>query len=113
MNELGPWDIKEGLDSYQENGICSFCGSLDPAQALRLIENGAKVCPTDKSYKMYVERDGTSQKVYFQHFSSDDWLKLIELLAQKKVEFNYPGYFYVLPYKLKVIKKEPNGENLN
>lgn len=58
MQEVGPWDREELLDTWEvRDGYahCSFCGSLHPATALELLEAGARAGPTDKSYKLYID----------------------------------------------------------
>jgi hypothetical protein len=92
----GPFNLPE-KDEWRADKTCSFCGSLDPAEALKLIEAGEELCPTDKSYKMYVGGGG-GRKVYFQHFDREQRERLIELLNAKKIKFAYPGHFYVRPF---------------
>lgn len=74
---------------------CSYCGSGHPEDFFKAIEEGKKVTPTDKNYKVYTEG---YVKYYFQHFTGENKKKLIDLLNAKKVAFDYPGHFYVLPY---------------
>ncbi|MFE0472536.1 hypothetical protein ACFW2V_13070 [Streptomyces sp. NPDC058947] len=67
MNEVGPWEHEENLDSWLEGDrgseeahqpdpepYCSFCGSLHPEKFLELIAEGWVVEPTDKTYKAYL-----------------------------------------------------------
>jgi hypothetical protein len=94
----GPFKVPDG-DSWRDDKTCSWCGGLDPVEALRLIESGAEITPTDKSYKLYVAGSGSpTGKTYFQHFSAEQQQKLIELVNAKTVKFAYPGRFYVLPF---------------
>lgn len=93
MNEDGPWEHSPNLDFWKD-WVCSFCGSLHPEAALRRIEEGALVAPTDKPYKMYVG----DAKFYFQHFTSEDCDRFITLYNAKRMNLAAPGYFYVLPY---------------
>jgi hypothetical protein len=95
MSEFGPWKHEEGLDSWRNDGTCSFCGSMKPEQVFEAIEQGKQITPTDKSYKIYVEG---SRKAYFQHFSGEHRTKLIDLVNAKTINFGFPGYFYVLPF---------------
>jgi hypothetical protein len=60
------------------------------------VEAGNVVIPTDKNYKAYIEPG--HRKFYFQHLSAAQQQRLIDLLNQKAVAFEYPGYFYQLPY---------------
>jgi hypothetical protein len=80
---------------YPNSQTCSYCGSLRPDEFFAAIEAGKKITPTDKSYKAYIDNH---QKFYFQHLSSDEQQKLIDLINAGKVQFEYPGRFYVLPY---------------
>ena len=64
MNQVGPWERKEGLDTWEAVGsdrICSFCGSLHPAELEvildRCIEVGdVEVSHSTKGYKVYIRR---------------------------------------------------------
>lgn len=40
----------------------------------------------------------TNEKFYFQHLSSEQRDRFIELINAKKVKIGYPGYFYRLPF---------------
>jgi hypothetical protein len=103
VNELGPWEHKEGLDTWREDGTCSFCGSLHPDKFIQAVKDGAGVVPTDKNYKAYVNPG--HRKVYFQHMDADQKQELVRLINDKKVNFAYPGYFYVLPFFVEVVKR--------
>lgn len=37
-------------------------------------------------------------KFYFQHFSEGDKETFVDMLNNKQIKFEYPGYFYVLPF---------------
>lgn len=94
----GPFKLPES-DSWRDDKTCSYCGGLDPDEALRLIEAREQVTPTDKNYKMYVAGSmSPTGKTYLQHFSREQAEKLIELVNAKKVSFAYPGRFYVRPF---------------
>lgn len=41
---------------WREDGTCSYCGSISPEQVFASIEEGFHLTPTDKNYKVYVER---------------------------------------------------------
>ncbi len=41
---------------WREDGTCSYCGSLSPALFFEAIKNGCELGPTDKDYKVYVDR---------------------------------------------------------
>lgn len=86
-------------DVWREDKTCSFCGSLHPDEFFRLVEEGRKLTPTDKSYKAYVEGSGSpSGKFYFQHLDETAQKKLIDLVNEKKIVFAEPGFFYVPPF---------------
>ena len=74
MNELGPWEHEEGLDWWRLNFwdinpkfqwqwpwqpcTCSFCGGVNPDDAVRLVKEGWHVDSTNKLYKRYLEPPG-------------------------------------------------------
>ena len=76
--------------------VCSFCGGLHPAEFIERVERGEQLIPTDKNYKAYIGPD--NQKVYFQHLDQAQRDRLIELHNAGKISFDYPGYWYRLPY---------------
>lgn len=86
---------RDDLDWWREDNTCSYCGSLNPDEVIRLIEAGSQVTPTDKNYKIYL---GDRKKVYFQHFAQSHVDRFIELYNAKKMRIAEPGYFYTRPY---------------
>lgn len=85
-------------DYWKENE-CSFCGSLKPELFLQYVEFGdGIVVPTDKNYKAYLEFNNKRYKFYFMHLSEEQINKFVELVNNKRMTMDYPGYFYVLPY---------------
>ncbi len=72
---------------------------LTPAEALERIEKGVVVTPTDKNYKIYV---GNYDKAYFNEFTPEEQQKFIDLYNTRKVKLDYPYYFYVLPFFMKL-----------
>ena len=62
------------------------------------VEGGAELIPTDKNYKAYVRSGSTEAKVYFQHLSSTQRTRLIELCNTGRITFAHPGFWYVLPF---------------
>jgi len=105
MTELGPWDIKENDDEWTVDSwssqpgsdrpwkgpgpiprTCSFCGGINPDDALVLKSLGWWLEPA-KSYKLYMHGpkapDGKyfnpvpPVKVYTQHFTKDQLQKLL------------------------------------
>lgn len=90
-------------DGWSADNTCSYCGSLYPDTFLRLVESGCVVVPTDKNYEAYIRMDvGGQHKFYFDHLSTEQKVEFVELLNQKKVKFDYPGYFYRTPFFIRV-----------
>lgn len=79
---------------------CSYCRSLHPDDFMAAIRDGAEIGPTDKSYKAYVEWDGSPSrgKFYYQHLSEEQRREFVALLNDGTMRVGYPGYFYVLPF---------------
>lgn len=53
---------------------CSFCGSVHPEDFLKLAAEGAKLTPTDKAYKVYIdvpEPSPNEQEIYSSSDSED------------------------------------------
>lgn len=108
MSEFGPWQRREGLDSFISAHTrvakalnCSFCGSLDPETCLTWMANGGRITPTDKPYKMLISIDKErEQKFYFYHFNKEQQVQFTAIynLENKPFLMGYPGHFYVLPY---------------
>lgn len=40
---------------WRSDGTCSYCGSISPERFLAAVKDGAKLTPTDKNYKVYVD----------------------------------------------------------
>jgi hypothetical protein len=92
-NKFGSFNGEPSV--WCDNGTCSYCGSAKPSVALDLIKQGARVTPTDKNYKMYVEGlTNPGQKCYFNHFSESQAVELVVLWKQGKINFAYSGSFY-------------------
>lgn len=100
MGELGPWERDEGIDHWRDDDTCSFCGSLKPSKFFELVEQGAVVGPTDKSYKAYVSGPMVhvhgAGKVYFQHFTEGDCQRFVDLYNAHTMHVS--GDFYRLPF---------------
>lgn len=115
MKELGPWKYREGLDAWNRDGTCTFCGSLSPEKFFELVEQGAEVGPTDKSYRAYVRdpmvRVHGQAKVYFQHFGEADQHRFIELYNARKMNVGEPGYFYKLPFFVQTRKPKDAADD--
>lgn len=41
---------------WRKDGTCSYCGSLSPELFFKAIEDKCELGPTDKNYKVYVDR---------------------------------------------------------
>jgi hypothetical protein len=127
MQEMGPWEHGEGLDSWREDGrreveagtFCSFCGSLHPEKFLELIAEGWVVEPTDKNYKAHLGRVRSAEertaepgealppiasraKFYYQHFTEDQQQRFVDLYNSSAMRIGRPGYFYVLPFFMRI-----------
>jgi hypothetical protein len=92
---------------------CSYCGSLHPDYLLELMKIGTELGPTDKDYKIYVSIHGVHEgKFYFQHFNKEQKLEFIHLYNKKPRTFTigYPGYFYVLPFFIRIIEEVNNDD---
>lgn len=92
------WYIR---DHYR---TCSYCGSLHPDAFMASVKDGCKITPTDKSYKAYIAvPDNPHAKFYFEHLSEAQKHEFVQLINDKKLNFTEPGYFYVLPFFVKVL----------
>lgn len=119
----GEWVTGRGLVGRQEAELsCASCGSLHPDTFMAWLRDGGMVTPTDKDYKAYIacpypdpragERStdvtdagtevttvyGIRAKFYFEHLSAEQRDELVRLCNERKVAFDYPGHFYVLPF---------------
>jgi Cdc6-like AAA superfamily ATPase len=85
INQLGPWENKEGLDEWKTVGpdrVCSFCGSLHPEELEPILDQcitdeGVIVTLSPKGYKVYLRRPGIQNasdgaiKYYMWHALSE------------------------------------------
>lgn len=73
-----------GKHHWRKDGTCSYCGSLDFREVMRLLRTpGSQFSGTDKTtYKIYV---GDHRKFYFSHLEacSDEELKEFSELSRK------------------------------
>jgi hypothetical protein len=144
-NEGGVASRFPGPDRYRRNGGmvnsfapgCTFCGSISGAEFLRYVREGNLVGGSDKSYKVYLEKDsgkpsitikktkkvpgggkyeihepkpGTGimhAKFYFQHLSDTQRAEFVSLWNLGKVKHR----LYVRPYFMGLRAQEPN-ENI-
>lgn len=76
----------------QKSG-CNYCGSMPPEDFMAAVRSGAKIGPTDKSYKLYVgDHDG---KFYTQHLSEEQGFEFHQLWLDNKINWGHPGAPYV------------------
>lgn len=69
INEIGPWEYKEAIDTWEMRGddkCCSFCGSLHPDRVVELVkEFGLGIIQNStKSYKWYINRASVPNASY-------------------------------------------------
>ena len=90
---------------WRDDHSCSFCGGLDPNEAFRLLEDGARISTTNKDYKIYLRHEDVptpSGKVYFQHFDREDRQRFVRMLNDKRLKFVEVGgqelWFNPLPF---------------
>jgi hypothetical protein len=90
------WVVRGG-DKYPR---CSYCGSNRPDDFLALVKQGRVLEPTDKNYKAYVlgENGRRSSELHFAHLEVEQARLLIELERTKRINFAFPGHFYVRPF---------------
>ena len=71
----GPFKFKPPV--WREDNTCSHCGGMRPSLILAAIKSGAEVCPTDKSYKIYVTMPdpdvGKPKVVSVMNFTPEDY----------------------------------------
>lgn len=97
------WAAGHGL-ANQGRG-CSYCGSMNPDDFLNAIKEGASVEPTDKNYKAYLHGRDESGKFYYQHLSEEQRDEFVQLYNTKQMKLDFPGYFYRLPFFVKIQEK--------
>lgn len=72
-------------------------GGEDFKQTYRDCPKDAK-CTGPDDCTHYVTREIDQHKFYFQHLSEDQMRRMVDLVNEKKLHFQYPGYFYRMPY---------------
>lgn len=62
-----------GLDTWEADDTCSYCGSLNPEVLMARLEAGdVELGPTDKNYKVYVHnKSGAQFKQTYRNCPSD------------------------------------------
>lgn len=105
--------FKKEVDAthWRDDGTCSYCGSINPEQLFKAIDDGVEIGPTDKEYKIYLHGQLAPQvrgacKFYFQHLIGSDMERFVELYNNKTMKIGYPGRFYVIPFFMKRIEKD-------
>jgi hypothetical protein len=87
-------------DYYRDDDTCCYCGSMNPETFMQRLESGdVELGPTDKNYKVYVSGEALNHaRFYFQHLNEVQKARFLELLNEKKLQLEFPGHFYVLPF---------------
>jgi hypothetical protein len=105
MVDLGPWPRTENADTWDireqfHGGLvarhCSFCGSLNPDDLIRLMrEEGYSISGTDKGYKVYVNAPGDRQVSKFKthHLSDEQRAEITAVLLRSQERGPIPGGF--------------------
>lgn len=103
MSEIGLWEHKEAQDTWRTVGVdrvCSFCGSLHPADFEAVLERviqdeRCSISLSDKGYKVYVNRPEIRNasegaiKYYKQHnYTNPDDIARIEPLFVQAVNLS-------------------------
>lgn len=61
--------------------------------------------PADRSHWTWETREVKETKFYFEHLSSEQKKRFVELLNGSKLKLDYPGHFYRMPFFIKVEAK--------
>lgn len=83
---------KRHVSHWEDDGTCSYCGSIKPEDFLKAVEDGLKITPTDKSYKAYIDFPPTGvERVMGSAWSKEQpyiggW---IEATPEVCAKFNY------------------------
>jgi hypothetical protein len=113
--ELGPTDKNykayinvenEALGKYWVCGSATYAASGYVQLTEELCEEFALGSYDRQKIGDYVSIEQHKQidheKFYFQHLDEAGKTKLVDLVNDKKINFSRPGYFYTLPYFMKV-----------
>lgn len=116
MFEWGPWEQREGLDSFTNRpsfgnqhklGLsCTFCGSLDPNVVMAGLRDGTLyLSGSDKSYKTYIGSAETVQagKFYFVHLNAEQAAELLAIWVRNPERVK----LYVKPWLPALAKDAP------
>ncbi len=82
----------------EEDGTCSYCGSLKPSVFFQALADGAEYHATTKSYKVYLgvseaPRTRGACKFYFVHMNKSDKLRFIDLMNDGTIKVSVMPYF--------------------
>ncbi len=100
---------------FDENGLCSNCGSLRPEVFLqRLRDQDIELGPSDSNFYVHVINNGgdpfPEQEAifYFFHLNEEQRDEFVRIWNFVEVSIGYPGHFYYLPFFVK-----PKSEGVN
>lgn len=86
---LDTYEPGHGLATQQLG--CSYCGSMEPGAFLQAVRDGAKIGPTDKVYKLYVEWPNPTPDRVRVHGSTysgqprdDGWVAVADLTDEQR-----------------------------
>lgn len=65
-------------------------------------EEGERPCQGPLTCTHWVTRDIGTTKFYYPHLSEDQMKEFVELYNSGRMKIGYPGYFYVLPYFMRI-----------
>lgn len=92
----------ENLNRFHQiksmNEEVQFLSSLseDDRADFEAYKAGNKLDPM-RNWKL-ATRDVASTKFYFQHLNEDQMKRFVELMNEKRIKLNEPGYFYRKPF---------------
>lgn len=108
--ETGCSITDDPIDRWRPDATCTYCGSIGEDLFFEVVEAGAELGPTDKSYKVYLIVPGRSfTKFYFQHLSDAGQKHFVALCNAKRLKIGVPGHFYVAPFFCHQVKAEAAG----
>lgn len=62
----------EHQSHWKEDRTCSYCGSMMPEDVFKAIDEGCKIGPTDKNYKIYIDLPPTGfERVFGSTWSAE------------------------------------------
>ena len=94
-----------------EDGKCTFCGSIQPDTLFDVIMNGAELFSSGKNNKIFVRfvdydpdtglttNTKKAEEIFqFEHFVLEEQEKFVQLLNAGDIALGYPGYLIKQPY---------------